>query len=76
MSQIFAQLFWISFLVLSVDGLPANVMRDSSKGLTNVASIFAAIKAQCAEPTLQLLALPATTLSGGGGVPIATWAAM
>ena len=66
MSRIFAQLFWISFLVLSVDGLPANVMRDSSKGLTDVASIFAAITAQRAEPTMQLFDLPATTLSGGG----------
>ena len=33
--SIFAQLFWISFLVLSVDGFPANVMRDSSKGRTS-----------------------------------------
>ena len=66
MSQIFAQLFWISFLVLSIDGLPSNVMRDSSKGMTAVASIFAATKAQRAEPTLQLFAFPATTLSGGG----------
>ena len=62
----FAQLFWISFLVLSVNGLPAAVMRDSSKDLTDIASILAAIKAQRAEPTLQLFALPATTLSGGG----------
>ena len=54
--------------MLSIDGLPSNVMRDSSKGLTDVASIFAAAKAQRAEPTLQLFALPATTPSGGGGV--------
>ena len=67
MFRIFAQLFWISFLVLSIDRLPSNVMRDSSKGLTDVASIFAAIKAQRAEPTLQLFALPARTLSRGGG---------
>ena len=67
MSRIFAQLFWILFLVLSIDGLPPNVMRDSSKGLTDVASIFAAAKAQRAEPTLQFFAFPATTLSEGGG---------
>ena len=51
--------------MLSIDGLPSNVMRDSSKGLTDVASIFAAAKAQRAEPTLQLFAFPATTLSRG-----------
>ena len=60
MSRIFAQLFWISFLGFSADGLPPNVMRDSSKGLTDVASIFAAIKAHRAEPTLQFFAFPAT----------------
>ena len=67
MSRIFAQLFWIKFLVLSIDGLPANVMRDSSKGLTDVASIFAAMKAQRAKPRLQLFTIPATTLSREGG---------
>ena len=51
--------------MLSVNGLPANVMRDFSKGLTDVESIFAAIKAQRMEPTLQLFAFPVTTLSRG-----------